>query len=230
MVDFDALSAPFPPQDVDWRLGKTVADKGCGLALAYIDARAAMDRLDAVCGPGGWQNKYSHAQGTVVCEIGIKIGDEWVWKADGAGATQVEAEKGSLSDAFKRSAVRWGIGRYLYDLKNTWVQIEPQGRSFKIKEDQWEKLRRVAAGAQQPSQTKPQYRDHQAPVDAEALKKAQGWADNFLKALKDCPGIDYVDESIKQNAKFLQNLQDRFPSIHKGLSDAIEEYKSGLAA
>lgn len=65
---------------------------------------------------------------------------EWVTKADGAGDSDVEAEKGAISDALKRAAVKWGIGRYLYDLGNIWVDTEPAGRSVRIKKDQYGKL------------------------------------------------------------------------------------------
>ena len=155
---FDKLAEPFDPDKISWRIGSTNQDKTKGMALAYLDARDVMERLDVVCGPGGWQNRYSHVGGTTVCEIGIwlalcagKDGDhteacyEWVWKADGAGATDVEAEKGMLSDAFKRSAVRWGIGRYLYGLSSPWVDIVARGRSFAIKDDQYTKLRQLLA-------------------------------------------------------------------------------------
>ncbi|MGE5500612.1 MAG: Rad52/Rad22 family DNA repair protein [Ignavibacteriales bacterium] len=140
---FDKLAEPFPPDAISWRVGSTNGDKTKGLALAYLDARDVMDRLDLVCGPAGWQCRYSHANGKTVCDIGIKVGDEWIWKADGAGDTDVEAEKGALSDAFKRAAVRWGIGRYLYGLPSPWVELVPAGRSFKIKDSEYAKLRHL---------------------------------------------------------------------------------------
>jgi len=119
-----ALSAPFRPDQVSWRVGSVKKDGSAAMALAFIDARDVMDRLDAVCGPAGWQNRYTHAEKKTVCELGIKLDGEWVWKADGAGESDIEAEKGALSDAFKRSAVRWGIGRYLYHLPSPWVRID----------------------------------------------------------------------------------------------------------
>lgn len=139
--EFEKLAAPFPADAISWRVGSTTQDKSKGLALAYLDARDVMDRLDFACGPGGWQCRYSHANGKTVCDIAIKVGDEWIWKADGAGDTDVEAEKGALSDAFKRAAVRWGIGRYLYGLPSPWVELEPAGRSYKIKAGEYTKLR-----------------------------------------------------------------------------------------
>lgn len=138
---FERLAEPFPADAISWRVGSTTQDKSKGMALAYLDARDVMERLDLVCGPAGWQCDYPHANGKTVCRIGIKAADEWIWKADGAGDTDVEAEKGALSDAFKRAAVRWGIGRYLYGLSSPWVEIEPMGRSFKIKQSEHAKLR-----------------------------------------------------------------------------------------
>lgn len=144
---FEGLAAPFPPDAISWRVGSTNQEKTKGLALAYLDARDVMDRLDQVCGPAGWQCRYSHVGGVTVCEIGIRSApDEWLWKADGAGATDVEAEKGALSDAFKRAAVRWGIGRYLYSLASPWVELTPAGRSYKIKDSEYGKLRALLGG------------------------------------------------------------------------------------
>ena len=63
-----------------------------------------------------------------------------MWKADGAGQTDMEAEKGALSDALKRAAVRWGIGRYLYDLKAPWIVLEQRGKSSFIPDAEKKKL------------------------------------------------------------------------------------------
>lgn len=125
------LSDPFPPTSIHWRVGATTQSKDKGIALAYLDARDVMQRLDDCCGPDKWQSRYPWSDnGRVVCEIGVKIGEEWIWKANGAGATDYEADKGAFSDAFKRAAVLWGIGRYLYDLPNAWVEIEQRGKTY----------------------------------------------------------------------------------------------------
>ncbi|MGR7993888.1 Rad52/Rad22 family DNA repair protein [Xanthobacter sp. ZOL 2024] len=146
---FQALFAPFPVDLVSWRVGSTNKDKTKGMALAFIDARDVMDRLDNVLGPGHWQCSYPHANGKTVCRIELRINGEWVGKEDGAGDTDVEAEKGALSDAFKRAAVRWGIGRYLYDLPSPWVALEAYGNpnkpSYKIADSEYQKLRGLLA-------------------------------------------------------------------------------------
>lgn len=130
-----ALSAPFPVANISWRVGSTNGDKTKGMALAYIDARDAQDRLNEVCGPFGWQCKHEvSTDKRVTCHVGIRNPDtgEWVWKSDGAGETDYEGEKGSYSDSFKRACVKWGIGRYLYEMDSPWVAIEAKGRTFVI--------------------------------------------------------------------------------------------------
>lgn len=137
MDTFEKLKRPFPLDRIHWRVGATNREKTKGIGLAYIDARDAMQRLDEVVGPENWQCRYPLADnGLLICEIGINIDRAgglsvdggWVWKANGAGDTQVEAEKGKASDAFKRAAVLWGVGRYLYALPNQWVPIDTRGR------------------------------------------------------------------------------------------------------
>lgn len=141
---FDALKAPFAPDAVSWRVGSTTGDKKKGMALAFIDARDVMDRLDAVVGPAGWERRHPHVEKTTTCELTLILPDGTrVTKSDGAGDTDVEAEKGSLSDSFKRAAVNWGIGRYLYDLPSPWVELEAAGRSYKIAAGEMTKLRKV---------------------------------------------------------------------------------------
>lgn len=132
MVDLGKLAEPFDRSEVHWR-AQTITQSGDkALALAYIDARDVMNRLDAVCGPAGWQSRYTETpRGRVLCEIGINVGGEWIWKSDGAGDTAVEGEKGGISDALKRAAVQWGIGRYLYRLGNVWAPCQCTERNGK---------------------------------------------------------------------------------------------------
>jgi len=131
---FSRLSAPFNASDLEWRAGATNADKSRALALAYITSRAVMDRLDEVVGPENWRDEYQPGpDGGLICGISLRVNGEWITKWDGAENTQVEEVKGGLSGAFKRAAVKWGIGRYLYRLENVWVPCELQGKSIVLK-------------------------------------------------------------------------------------------------
>lgn len=135
-MNLNDLSKPFPARQISWRVGATTGDKSKGIALAYLDARDVMGRLDEVCGIDGWQCRYPWSEGKrIVCDIGIRINDQWLWKSNGCGDTDVEAEKGAFSDALKRAAVLWGIGRYLYELPNAWTPIEPYGKSYRFSDD-----------------------------------------------------------------------------------------------
>lgn len=57
----------------------------------------------------------------------------------------------------KRSAVSWGVGRYLYDLGNTWVPCEASEYQGKLKfkkftDDPWNHVRNRAAFLPRPQQ------------------------------------------------------------------------------
>ena len=76
-----------------------------------------MDVLDSVVGPGNWQDEAFEVKGNLYYRIGILINDIWVWKSNCGSESNIEKEKGESSDSFKRAAVKWGIGRFLYDLE-----------------------------------------------------------------------------------------------------------------
>lgn len=134
----DKLSAPFPPEAIHWRAQSVTKDGQKALALAYLDARDVMDRLDEAAGPANWATTYEETlKGRVFCRLSLRIDGEWIMKTDGAGDTDVEGEKGAISDALKRAAVSWGIGRYLYDLGNVWAPCESYEANGKKKWSKW---------------------------------------------------------------------------------------------
>lgn len=104
-----------------WRVQSFSKNKPSAQCVAYIDSRSVQDLLDEVVWPENWQDKYYQVKNTMLCSIGIKIGEEWVWKTDWGTETDIEWEKGELSDSFKRAAVKWGIGRFLYAMKIQFV-------------------------------------------------------------------------------------------------------------
>lgn len=108
------LQAPF--KDIRWRIQRVYPSNNpthC-VCVPYIDARAVQKRLDDVVGVGNWQNAYDPISGAATLEI--RVGKEWISKCDVGTDSNVEKEKGKASDAFKRAAVLWGIGRDLYSI------------------------------------------------------------------------------------------------------------------
>jgi hypothetical protein len=128
-----ALSAPFSETEVKF---KPQAVKGNrALALAYVDVRAIMDRLDNVVGVENWQDRYQLLpDNSVMCQLRLRIGDRWITKADVGGPSEQpdggDRLKAAFSDALKRAAVKFGIGRYLYRLPQQWAEFDPQKRQF----------------------------------------------------------------------------------------------------
>jgi hypothetical protein len=129
------LKRPFPVKQLSWRSG------GGPKKLVYINARQYQQRLDEVCG-ALWQCKYPNVteSGVTECSVGIKIGDEWVWRSSGAGSTKIEGEKGTFTDSFKRACAAWGIGRYLYNLKDEnnipdWATPEGYDKIIKARQE-----------------------------------------------------------------------------------------------
>jgi hypothetical protein len=128
-----ALAAPFDPKDVKFK-PKVVKANRC-LAMAYIDARVIQDRLDEVLGVESWQDHYEFLpDGSVICQLRLKLGDHWISKSDvGSPSEQTDSGdrvKAAVSDALKRAAVKFGIGRYLYRLPAEWVEYDPVSKQI----------------------------------------------------------------------------------------------------
>ena len=147
---WEKLAVPFPASKLRWRVGNKSKKGDKATALAYVDARDVMERLDKVCGVNGWKdeyitepprtvrkyckksNSYYNEQicGRVICKLSIKDDEtgEWITKCDGAGETNVEGEKGGISDAFKRAAVKFGVNRDAYGIKSMYYEIDDWGK------------------------------------------------------------------------------------------------------
>ena len=118
------LQRPLTREDIDFRVGSVITStKIFATILAYKDARTDMKVLDEAT-DGMWQNEYRRdSKGVLQCGIGIKSGDEWVWKWSNGTASDIEKEKGEYSDAFKRAGFMWGIGRELYDVPTLFLEL-----------------------------------------------------------------------------------------------------------
>ena len=77
------------------------------------------------------------------CKIGVRNSEtgEWIWKSDTGSSGGFEEEKSLASDAFKRAAVSWGIGRELYSVPSIHVDLNAKDfyqnefkQTFKVKD------------------------------------------------------------------------------------------------
>ena len=129
----ERLAEPFDIRELKHRPQSAKGNR-C-MALTYIDCRVVMDRLDDVVGVGNWQDEYNVlADGSVICQLRVCLDGNWITKTDvGSPSEQPDAGdrlKAAFSDALKRAAVKFGIGRYLYRLKNSWVDYDPQSKTM----------------------------------------------------------------------------------------------------
>jgi hypothetical protein len=109
---FAALARPFEPEEVKVRTQ-------AGRQLHYVTARTVMNRLDEVLGPENWTDEFAPMEHSVICKLTIQLPDGRILtKADAGGfagmADPGDDDKSGYSDAFKRAAVKFGVGRYLY--------------------------------------------------------------------------------------------------------------------
>lgn len=143
-----ALRAPFPPQEVHFRIQGTpreVQGKLRGQVVAYVDARAVMNRLDEVVGSENWSFCWE-AIAVINGKVAVAKGSLSLYglppKEDVGDSGDIEPNKSAVSDALKRAAVLWGIAHYLYELDVEWVDVEPLGpKNWRIPKATIERLR-----------------------------------------------------------------------------------------
>ena len=129
--DLSKLLAETPENERKYRVGNTFMHKGVKVAnmLYYVDARYVQDKLDEVVGVGNWASDFVEIKGNLFCRITITfLRDDGevgiISKMDCGTESNVEKQKGEASDAFKRAAVQFGIGRDLYSLDSSKYRTE----------------------------------------------------------------------------------------------------------
>jgi hypothetical protein len=151
------LAAPLPVGVISWRQdGKVTARDGRYFArfVAYIEANTVRERLDAMV-PGEWDLTLE-----LLPQPAIAGGEEDPQVAFKArlqilGVIREDVGNGrdykqASTDAFKRAAVRFGIGNELYAYKQNWVEMDGDGKYAKPVEDpQAAYVRRYGSGAKQ---------------------------------------------------------------------------------
>lgn len=121
--------------EIECRVSR-VTNAGVELLL-YKDSRCDMRILDETVGPENWQSDFKEFKGTLFGGIGIDCEGGWVWKWNAGAPSNMEAQKGEASDAFKRAAFMWGIGRSLYTAPRIFVYADKcvklqQGKNGKM--------------------------------------------------------------------------------------------------
>lgn len=136
-----SLAALLPKNAISWRQdGKPTSRDGKFLArfVCYVEAGTVRERLDSVV-PGEWSLTtealpplpYASDEDTSV-SMRARLTIRGVIREDvGTG----ENYKMAATDAFKRAAVRFGIGHELYSMDQCWVEVDGDGKYAKALED-----------------------------------------------------------------------------------------------
>lgn len=129
------LTAVFPVEQLKWRIISVFEkeNKLQGIIAPYIDSRNLMNRFDNVLGCN-WSCDYKiincNSLTAVECTISVNTAEGRIARADIADIDMNSSFgngsilKSGYSNSFKRAAVAWGVGRYLYSLGNFFVPIE----------------------------------------------------------------------------------------------------------
>jgi hypothetical protein len=199
------LARPFSLSSVNWRVGLVTEDRSSGQALPYLDARVVMDRFDEVLGVAAWEDTYEEVivgnrMVAVRCTISVDVEGRRVSKQDAAQLdtvvdkpTEAQARKmelavkGVYSDAFKRAAVKWGVGRYLYAYRAPWVKLTERGH--------------LAAIPRLPDAMLPENeRGQKSPQEQEASAELKGEQAEILQTT-DAPAQDEADAHAQPQAE-----------------------------
>ncbi len=140
---WSALAAPLPAGVLSWRQdGRPVTRDGRTIArfVAYIEANTVRERLDTVV-PGEWDLTLELLPAVAgldddanqgACSFKARLQILGVIREDvGTGKDYKQA----ATDAFKRAAVRFGIGHELYAFEQNWVQMDGDGKYARPVED-----------------------------------------------------------------------------------------------
>lgn len=131
--------------EIEVRVGHKIKNTNNVSMLLYIDSRAVTKYLDEWVGPFNWQTEFNTAGPLVVGKLGIWDDNkqQWVWKSDTGSESNIEAEKGLISDTYKRLLSRWGVTE-LYSAPDIVLADDGYGNSgYKVSEIEYNEDREI---------------------------------------------------------------------------------------
>lgn len=139
------IAAPLPREAISWRQdGRPVTRDGKNFArfVSYTDAQFVRERLDSVV-PGEWNLTLDVLPLSVPADSdGVIDSTPFAFKARLSILGVIREDVGvgrdykqAATDAFKRAAMRFGVGHELYDMDMLWVQMDGDGKYAKPVED-----------------------------------------------------------------------------------------------
>lgn len=192
--------------------------------LLYIKSQAVIALLNETVGNLNWQSKFYEARGQLIGEIGIfdKEKGVWVWKSDTGSESNIEAEKGLISDTYKRVMSRWGV-QELYTAPR--ISVPDNGRGnlgYKVSEILYNEHREIthlvivnSSGSvvfswdkdvPQTQAYKPTSITPSVVTTTQATNGSVSHKDGIIQSLRDAANKEYRKEGVNQDelSKFVK--------------------------
>jgi hypothetical protein len=181
----------------------------------YITARQVMNRLDEVLGPVNWWDEYrSGGSDSILCLLTIRLPDgQELTKCDAGGfagmADQGDDDKSGYSDAFKRAAVKFGVGRYLRGDGVPQLQSRVDGPEHQPEPNQVVQGKASPEATEQsiPITTPQKPRDATKATQVTPEPESRGLAGNPFPKERSFWN-DILDAVAQANGKFLEDFPD----------------------
>ena len=127
---------------IRWRVARELKGQGVAQLVGYIDGRTCMELLDE---KGEWSVSHNPiiAEGKLI-GVQANLTIDGVTRSDVGVPSNQDPVKGAYSDALKRAAVHFGIGRELYELPQVYAGYDPDAKAptqkprFNIDTGRWE--------------------------------------------------------------------------------------------
>lgn len=235
---FTQLAEPFDPSQIKWRVTHTTHDSSRGAVIAFADPRAYTDRLNQLFTPSGWTRNYDVTTVSAVsrqkrdkiiqtgkvlvtctltiARLGTHSGSGEQWADEQNAMTAAEAQ------AFKRASSCFGLGRYLYDLQETWVPLDGQGKPTRLPAlPDWALPKANSAiGKANPARGPRPPAVQRGPIDQETTVKIEG----FRRTL----GDPIYGEILWRIARSRQANAIPNAQLQAAVADAMERASRGF--
>jgi hypothetical protein len=118
---------------------------GKATMLLYIDSRCVTNILDETVGCMNWQSEFYEVNGQTMGRLGIwdEIKNMWIWKSDTGSESNIEGEKGLISDCYKRLLSRWGVTELYSAPRITWDDDGYGNTGYKVSEIEYDENRKI---------------------------------------------------------------------------------------
>jgi len=226
------LAEPFSDDDIEWRVQRCGKKDGkvWAMIVPYIQARAIMNRLDDLVGIAGWSDSYSAVQTPepgIACRLTIHRADKpSITKEDAAECTNIHPVKGGYSDALKRAAVKFGMGRYLYDLEPVFAS-DIQDKRIKGGIPIYDKTQEINCWCPRPSLNGKQNRGNEPSAKDDLVSEVVRLVNEILESNKKFT-MNHRKASMKKHLDITE-MSDLAKCPEEALAKYIEHLKEKLS-